>query len=1088
MRSQTFVMVIFTAGTLFAGGRNALALDEPSAAAAEKSVDAAAKTDSGKKEESPEKKSPEKKPPPRKIRRETYGDDIIPGPWSTATEVPDVAVDAALRSAQLHLKFGVMEHGNIKSFQRANEFLSIARERLLKSGRQRAAPAMPTIDGLKSETLRLQDVASTTLYGRFPLIRSYGFQVDEEEERQVHSFAPAGFARRTAIRSALTQIGKSASSGPLHVLVLVPGETKSERVNSDLAILVDSEARAAFADVANLMLYLGQLRKDVDPMPAWDAPDPAFDPICRQFLRRIDPEKEPRAVMLVMVREFVDESRDGYWVQTQQRTFEASSLEKAEDNPEKLEADKVRQHESLTHDKSRFAHPVTASIAGLFVIALLVYSGLALKTGSNPGVRAKWLAIPGAGFLIGLTLPSLIMLAFKRWLPIPETPAINGAWWPSTAGALSLILSAGVFRLVAGSAGRYLPNLYCHGHWGVAFIPVALGVAAAWIQPACYALEENAVHLIAAIAVAASLLAYCFGRAIDVADQFPIVVTPIALALSLLLGAGAFLGSPPVLWGTAAATTLTTAAHAWLLRRRITKNAENDEFTALPVESGARRPGTVEELRVALRAPHYHPPREFGRLTTIIEQTDIAECHWIGLTGPPAAGKTAAAQHFIHEMQSAHADVQILWGRCTEDSAPYQPFREALKELGVAAQLQVAQGGDVNGIFERLADELIPFWDFFSIDSDTEGETETSRIDLLAAVTNALEALSRNQPVVLFLDDIQWIDEGSAAVLRHLREHFSPGSETSLVILLASRDLKALETLAIKDSVISVTSPPASDQIRFLQERMGIAAASARFIIDALGVMGQDAGGMFWLVRAVRELVAEKAFEATPQGLALAGKFLNQGQLPVPTVMRAKLAESLRASGQFQPVLECAAVMGEIFRVDDLADCLGFDHLHLLQILRHLDLELQLVRDIPSDQDCYAFSSRFMLEMIREELGIAARPQANVQASKIALELHARLARVLERRSPRTPELTFTIAQHYFAAGKVYALQSVEFCMAAARIARHRRVFAEARRFLDMAQSSARLAGTALDVAAERAAIDAAGRRFETITSSQNAS
>src|SRR4029077_2527257 len=135
---------------------------------------------------------------------------------------------------------------------------------------------------------------------------------------------------------------------------------------------------------------------------------------CRQFLKLIDPEKEPRSVMLVMVRELADESGDGCWVQVQQRTFEASSLEKADEDAQKLEADKVREHETLTHDRSRFGTGIVAGVIVLFLLSVAVHWGLSLTTVHRAGGWQRWLAIPISGFAVGLALTPLIMWAMKR--------------------------------------------------------------------------------------------------------------------------------------------------------------------------------------------------------------------------------------------------------------------------------------------------------------------------------------------------------------------------------------------------------------------------------------------------------------------------------------------------------------------------------------------------------------------------------------------------------------------------------------------------------------------------------------------------
>lgn len=1016
-----------------------------------------------------------KRPLVRSIRREAEGFDLLPGAPFDSDSSPRVA-DAyrAIRTAQVHLKLGVAEHGNVAAFEAARRQLKSAARELAATDDKTARAAKRLVVSLEREIDDLARIAASTFFGRFPLVRAFGLEMEDNEEFEVRSYSMPGEAQRRAVRNGLTQIGKSAASGPLHVLVLVPGDSRNHRQTSPFAELVDAESHGAFVSVANLKLYPGGLRADVDPMPIWTAPDSAFDAISRQFLERTDVGDAPRSVMLVMVREFTDETGDGHWVQVQQRTYEASSLDKAEGSPEKLEADKVRLSESLTHDRSRFRRAIVFGGIALFLAAVLVHGGLSQMSGMPTEGWPRWVAIPTAGFVIGLVLPPLIMLAFQEWLPEPQTAAFSAAWWPCTAGALTLILPAGVFRLGAGGAGRYFPVLSCHGRWGIAFVPVAFGVCAAWIRPASYALGSNAMPLIVTLGIAASLLTYCFGRAVDPADQFPVALAPLALVLALVFGAGAFVGSPIVVGTVASAAALMMGLATFIARRRVATSQPTDDALQLNAGMVSCRPRTMEQLRRALDAPRYQPPAEFEQLRKTIAQSGVTQSTWVGLVGPAAAGKTAAARHLISELQASQEEVQVLVGRCAADATPYQPFREALADLGVSAGLMSSrsQGGEVNNLFERLADEFIPFWDFFSSNSDDEDE-EGPRSDLLASVTNALHALTQKQRVVLFLDDIQWIDDGSAAILKHLRENFAPGGEARLVIILASRVAESLERLGLKESVVVLTPPSASEQMRILENSLGIEPASARHIVNALGVMSQEAGGMFWVLRAVRELASDNAFAATARGFSLRPAYLSRGRLPVPAAMRAKLVESLRSSGQYLPVLECAALLGEKFRVDDLAECLEMDRLKLLQVLRHLDQELQLVRDLPADQECYAFSSTFMLEIVREELGVGGgQPKTRMQPSKIARELHARIAGVLERRVPRNSQLTCAIAQHYFEAGSAYAAQCVDHCLSAAHALRRKHNLDAARHYLAMAQQSARRAHRPIDIAREWAEID----------------
>ncbi len=618
------------------------------------------------------------------------------------------------------MKFAVAEQGNLAAFARATQSLDDAKSKITKVGRNDSTQAeilnitASSVDGFQGEAARLQETAAETLFGRFPLIRAFGIDPTEDEEFQIHSYTTSGVAERRAVASALTKIAKSASSDPLNVIILVPGATESERVSEGLAELVDSEAPQAFDHVADARLFPGGLRSEWGPMPAWDTPDPAIDAVCRRFLKYIHPAKEPRSLMLVMVRRFADKARGDYWIQAQQRTFDLSTLEKAEDDPEKLEADKVRMAETLAHDRSRFTPQIIGGSALLFLLALAIQAALSLDSPQARGWLNR-LAVPTFGFLVGLFLTPLLMLALKRGLPDPQSPVLIGGWWPCVAGALSLILPAGVFRMGAGSAGRYVPAISCHGRWGVAFVPVALGICAAWIRPATYALDGHWIIFIIALGAAAANLVYCFGRAIDLADHFPMTILPITLALALVFGGGAFLGSSWILSLVAVCAAMTTALHTFITRRRAASSVNAVEASSRDGTRG-RRPRTIPQLHEALLVPLYQPPPEFELLKKTIEQAGITKSTWIGLVGPIAAGKTAAVRHLINELQTSDADLQVLMGRCVEGGTPYQPFREALAEVGVSTRLMTAkaQGGDVNSIIERLADEFIPFWDFFS--------------------------------------------------------------------------------------------------------------------------------------------------------------------------------------------------------------------------------------------------------------------------------------------------------------------------------------------------------------------------------------
>lgn len=1040
-------------------------------------------SDKDKKDKDDEKSSAEKREAAKKISRESTGFDVVAAPlFDPKTSSPEcVAAMTAMQVAQVHLKFALAEFGNVAAYDSAEwELLRatrhLAEARYSKSADQDQVQALQeALQGLTRQVSEARTVARGTLAGSFPLIRGFGLELVEDEELQVHAYPLANVARRTAVANALTKMVKAAPSDPLDVLILLPGGHSEQPEPASLEAMVESEAPQAFTAAPHLSLFPAEWRSHVDRMPVWDAPDAAFDPICRQFLKSVRRDPNLHGVLVVMLREFSDEGSDS-WVQAKSRAYGASALKKADEDPDDLEADKVRMTEGLARDKSRFTLPIIGAIGLLLLIAMTLHATALRRMSSLLRNWQNLIAIPLLGFVIGLVLAPSIVFALGSTMPAPRTDVWLGAWWPCAAGALTLILPAGVFRLAAGSIGRYVPAMSCHGRWGASFVPVALGSSGAWLWAACYALDAGCIPVVIANATAAALLVYCFGRAIDLADAFPIGLSPIVLILALAYGAAAFAGSAVGLASVAALAGVVTAVHAIPARWRAAIPAVVGGATPPPQPSGHGVPRTLEQLTLALQAPIYQPPPVIETLRAALMPRDGEGSLWIGLVGPSAAGKTSAARHLIRELEDSEKELKVLSGRCTEDSTPYQPFREALADIGVPTAFIAArmQGGGMTGVFDRLADEIIPFWDFFSgyRDDDDDEDDEANRGELFTAVTNALHTLSQDHRVVLFLDDVQWIDEGSAALLKHLKESFAPSGDSPPIILLGGRDSATMEQLEMEDAVFSITPPSAAEQMRILEGSLGIQRASARLLVQSMGVLSHEAGGMFWLIRAVQELIANDGLVTTSRGFGLKPHYLQRGQLPVPAAMRAKLVEALRKSAQYRPVLECAALLGEEFRVDDLAECLRSDRLELLQVLRHLDQELQLVRDLPHDQECYAFSSAFILEIVREDLGVGSSPGR--PPSKIARELHARIGEVLERRKPRTAELTCRIARHYYKAGGSCAKEALEHCLKAARLARLRRELKEARRFLSMAEHSARRAKCPTEVQHERLLLDAA--------------
>ncbi len=200
---------------------------------------------------------------------------------------------------------------------------------------------------------------------------------------------------------------------------------------------------------------------------------------------------------------------------------------------------------------------------------------------------------------------------------------------------------------------------------------------------------------------------------------------------------------------------------------------------------------------------------ELARLGSLLDQALAGRGGVALISGEAGGGKTALLDEFSQQAGRVHPDLIALRGRCNAHAGagdPYLPFREILQTLA----------GDVEG--KRAGGTLTPeqargLWEALPavgaalvehgpdlIDSFVPGEALLQRLegfpapagpvrlqgrlreivararvsapaaqpDLFAQVTQVLHTISVSRPLILAIDDLQWADGGTAALLFHL--------------------------------------------------------------------------------------------------------------------------------------------------------------------------------------------------------------------------------------------------------------------------------------------------------------------------------
>ncbi len=214
------------------------------------------------------------------------------------------------------------------------------------------------------------------------------------------------------------------------------------------------------------------------------------------------------------------------------------------------------------------------------------------------------------------------------------------------------------------------------------------------------------------------------------------------------------------------------------------------------------------------------------------------------------------------------------------------------------------------------------------------GKLSSGNARAVAPIGQCFIRASHHRPLVMILDDVQWADEASREVIGHLMRML--GREPLMIVCLAraesllgegnerdSHFAEWMKRLAISRSYTTLS-------LKSLDEPASHAAIDAVFS-GAIAVPPNDlqtlhritGGNPYFLVEVLRLLVAEKAIcfdsAALPQWQWRGIKDLS---LPVTIVMAAQ-AKLDRLSEEVREIVECAAVIGDEFRIETLARVTG---------------------------------------------------------------------------------------------------------------------------------------------------------------------
>ncbi len=456
--------------------------------------------------------------------------------------------------------------------------------------------------------------------------------------------------------------------------------------------------------------------------------------------------------------------------------------------------------------------------------------------------------------------------------------------------------------------------------------------------------------------------------------------------------------------------------------------------------------------------------KELDKLNSFLERSLSGGGQVVFITGEAGSGKTALIQEFARRAQEAHPDLVVASGKCNAHTGigdPYSPFMEMLGLLtgdvetrwaaGMIAREHAKRlwnlipqmvkavldhGPDLINTFVLGAPLLARAQAFILPSADWHirlkrlvdrkamlpPDSSLQQSDLFEQYTRMLVAVAREKPLLLLLDDLQWVDAGSASLLFHLCRRLAgnrlliAGSYRSDEVVLGRGDGRhPLET---------VVHELKRD---FGDIELEVGKTEAREFVDAYidtepnrldrsfreTIFKQTKGHPLFTVELLKEMQNRDLLVEDEQGRWIQGPDLDWNALParVDAVIEERIS---RLNEDERETLTLASVEGEEFTAEVLAQLQDIETRKLIRLLsgeldrRHHLVSAKGMRQLKNlNLSLYLFRHILFQRYLYNNLDEVERTH-----------LHAEVGQILENLyGEQNEDVSVQLARHFQEAG-----------------------------------------------------------------------
>ncbi len=397
---------------------------------------------------------------------------------------------------------------------------------------------------------------------------------------------------------------------------------------------------------------------------------------------------------------------------------------------------------------------------------------------------------------------------------------------------------------------------------------------------------------------------------------------------------------------------------------------------------------------VAFREPRWLTPlvnrkNELSKLEAALHEAVDGKSSIVGIHGEAGVGKTRLMRELATYAQSNGATV--LAGRGSEDSIPYAPWVEVTREYIGQAPAEILRrmlGAHVSD-FARLVPDITAKVGTVS-PSKSLGEQQ-DRIRLFESITHFFISVSKESPLLILLDDLQWADQASLDLLEYFVR--STGNLRVLVVCTYRTEDAGPDTLLHKMltklnrdrllEALPVKNLGEDDTARLIEQVFGEKQTS----IDFADLIQKTTGGNpFFVEEVLRSLVEDGTIFRTEKGWDR--KPIQE--IAIPETVKSTLNSRLsKLESETLGTLMWASVMGPEFDFEVLLEVSQATEDQLVQRLETA-ISQGLIVEVPREKSKFRFSDNRIREMLLDDLIQIKRARYHLKIAEAMEKLYSK--------------------------------------------------------------------------------------------------